>query len=189
MKLRDRSSSDLPELVTLLRRVHEMDNYPTVWPADPTGWLLNVNSLGAWVAESDGRIAAHVSLDRTGAGARTDVWVHATGHPPDDLAEITRLFIAPTHRGAGIGHLLLRHAVQIAHDLGLWPVLDVRHDGRTEASRLYAAAGWRLVGTAPRRLSPELELPFDCWLGPSPVDPQTADTDCPIEQDADGYLH
>ena len=168
MRVRDRHSSDVPELVALLQRVHDEDNYPTVWPVDPPGWLVNVDGLGAWVADAAGAIVGHVSLDPPGSGARTDVWVESTGHPSTDLAEVTRLFIAPQHRGTGLGQRLLGRAVDAAHRLGLWPVLDVRHNGRAGASHLYAAAGWRFIGTAPRRLTPELVLPFDCWLGPYP---------------------
>lgn len=170
VSLRDRTSSDIPVLVDLLRRVHDEDNYPTVWPADPAGWLVSADSLGASVAEFDGDIAGHVSLDRAGSGARTDVWVEATGHPSNALGEVTRLFIDPQHRGVGIGRQLIGRAVDTAHRLGLWPVLDVRQNGRASASRLYAAAGWRFIGTAPHRLSHELVLPFDCWLGPPPPD-------------------
>ena len=57
-----------------------------------------------------------------------------------------------------------------AHRLGRWPVLDVRHEGRSGADRLYNSAGWHHIGVVQRRLSGEIVLPFDCWIGPKPDD-------------------
>ncbi|MGI8680426.1 MAG: GNAT family N-acetyltransferase [Jatrophihabitans sp.] len=96
------------------------------------------------------------------------MWIAATQRPIERLAEVTRLFAAPQARGTGVGRRLLQQAVDAAHRLDFWPVLDVRHNGRSGASRLYETAGWRLAGSAPLRLAPEVVLPFDCWIGPPP---------------------
>jgi GNAT superfamily N-acetyltransferase len=156
MQLRERTGCDLSGLSVLLRRVHESDGYPTVWPSDVDRWLVRDSGYGAWVGELDGALVGHVGLARPSTPAGTELWTAAAQRPVERLAAVTRLFAAPETRGAGVGRRLLQHAAEAAHRLGLWPVLDVRHDGRPGASRLYAAAGWHLVGTAPRRLASEL---------------------------------
>ena len=169
MRVRERTAGDLHGLSGLLRRVHEIDGYPTVWPSDAKRWLVRDGEYGAWVGELDGALVGHVGLTSPSTPAGTQLWATTTQRPVDQLAEVARLFAAPEARGAGVGRQLLQHAAEAAHRLGLWPVLDVRHDGRADASGLYAAAGWHLVGTAPRRLTgSELVLPFDCWIGPPP---------------------
>lgn len=37
--LRERTPEDMPALSALLRRVHDTDGYPTVWPGDVSSWL------------------------------------------------------------------------------------------------------------------------------------------------------
>lgn len=112
---------------------------------------------------------SHVGFARPGSHAATEVWTAATQRPVERLAEVTRLFAAPEARGSGVGRRLLQQAVDAAHRLDLWPVLDVRHDGRPGASRLYEAAGWRPAGRVPLGLAPDVVLPFDCWIGPPPA--------------------
>jgi len=155
-------------LSVLLRRVHETDGYPTVWPSDVGRWLVSDNANEAWVADLNGSVVGHVSLSRPESRAATKVWITATQRPIKGLAAVTRLFAAPEARGTGVGPRLLQHAVDAAHRLDRWPVLDVRQDGRAGASHLYEAAGWRLVGSAPLRLAPEVVFPFGCWIGPPP---------------------
>jgi GNAT superfamily N-acetyltransferase len=166
--LRVRTPADVPALAEVLRRVREADDYPTVWPDDVDGWITGNGNYGAWVAVHDENLAGQVGLTRPGAKAGTQRWAEATQRGSERLAEVTRLFVDPDVRGLGIGRQLLQRAVEGAHELGLWPVLDVRHDGRPGASRLYEAAGWRLIDSAPRRLAPEVVRPFHCWIGPPP---------------------
>ena len=168
MSVRDRTAADLPCLVDMLRRVHEADGYPTVWPGDAIRWLTGSGTYGAWVADQNGTVAGHVGLSRASAQPTSQAWARATQRPGEQLAEVTRLFSAPEARGTGIGRQLLQRAAAAAHHLGLWPVLEVRHDGRPGACRLYDAAGWHLAGTVQRRLTAEIVLPFDCWIGPEP---------------------
>ena len=62
---------------------------------------------------------------------------------PGGLGEVTRVFVEPAARGAGVGGLLMRAVEDAARDQGLSRVrLDTRSD-LTEARRLYARNGYQ----------------------------------------------
>ncbi len=62
-----------------------------------------------------------------------------------DVAELTRVFVRPGHRGTGGGGLLLAAAESAARGFGVRTVrLDTRHD-LVEARGLYAKHGYREV--------------------------------------------
>jgi GNAT superfamily N-acetyltransferase len=62
---------------------------------------------------------------------------------PGALGEVTRVFVEPAARGAGLGGLLMRAVEDAARDRGLTRVrLDTRSD-LTEARRLYARNGYQ----------------------------------------------
>lgn len=122
--VRPRRTEDLPFLVEVLHAVHVADDYPTVWPPDPVGWLDPPGLVGAWVAEQDGVLVAHGALkDEAGAP-----WV-------------SRLFTDPVARGSGAAGAVL-DAVVAAAGPGLR--LDVLDDGAT-AIGFYERRGWRLL--------------------------------------------
>ncbi|MGI8680425.1 MAG: hypothetical protein ACR2LX_17425 [Jatrophihabitans sp.] len=54
MNLRERTPADTQALSALLRRVHDTDGYPTVWPGDVGSWLAGDDAYGAWVADLKG---------------------------------------------------------------------------------------------------------------------------------------
>ena len=171
VSLRQRKEADLPVLAVVLRQVHEADGYPKRWPADPEHWLASKAEYGAWVAEVAGELSGHIGLDDVSEHACQPVWLAATGRRREELAEVTRLFVAPNARGTGIGRRLLSRAVEAAHARGAWPVLEVTADGRAAAGRLYLASGWQLVGGAPWFPGDGRKLAVDCWMGPAPPVP------------------
>jgi GNAT superfamily N-acetyltransferase len=59
---------------------------------------------------------------------------------------LSRLYVAPGARGCGLGAELLAVAVEYAHSVGLWPVLDVVTDGGA-AVELYERQGWERMLT------------------------------------------
>jgi GNAT superfamily N-acetyltransferase len=62
-----------------------------------------------------------------------------------DTGEVTRLFVAPPHRGLGLGDLLMTQLERQARDRGLTRLrLDTRHD-LIEARGLYSRRGFREV--------------------------------------------
>ncbi len=184
VRLRERTAADLPALGVLLREVHETDGYPKRWPADPEGWLSGKAEYGAWVAEAAGGSCGHIGLHEVRAEDCRPSWAAATGRRPEQLAEVSRLFVAPPARGLGIGRRLLHRAVQAAHARGAWPVLDVVADGRSAAEDLYRACGWQCLGPAAWFPGDGRELAVNCWIGPAPVHSQPTATTLPARADS-----
>jgi GNAT superfamily N-acetyltransferase len=144
--------------------LHRSDGYPVSWPEDPVGWLSPTGTLAAWVVEVDDRIAGHVALRAVAADSGAAVWSDATGLPPDRLAAITRLFVSPDDRGAGLGGALLDAACAEAATRDLRPVLDVTAKDRA-AIRLYDRRGWRRAHSEPWAFAPETMLHY--YVAPS----------------------
>jgi GNAT superfamily N-acetyltransferase len=148
MQLRPRQPADIPTCVAVLAVVHAADGYPLGWPADPAAWLTPAGLLAAWVAETgQQRVTGHVALCRA-AGDEAAVWSTASALPPERLAEVARLFVAPGARGQGVGAALLAEASAWARAHDLRPALQVlNHDHAAVA--LYERAGWHRVATGP----------------------------------------
>ncbi|MGW5736523.1 MULTISPECIES: GNAT family N-acetyltransferase [Streptomyces] len=167
--VRPRLDPDLPACVEALRQVHLTDGYPTNWPARPADWLAGGGLLGAWVAALGGRVAGHVALCRsTPDDVAPGVWSGRTGTDVDEIAVVSRLFVAPEARGRGIGALLLARVVAEAGELGLFPVLDVVASD-TSATALYERTGWRFLGTGLQHWSPEQTVTVRCYAAPDPT--------------------
>ncbi|MGL4176230.1 MAG: GNAT family N-acetyltransferase [Dermatophilaceae bacterium] len=146
--IRDRTASDLPELVRLLGDQQAGSGYPMRWPLPfpVEDFLVRPGELGAWVAADDaGAVVGHVSVLDPRPGWDTDAWVAATGMRVDHLAAVSVLVVDRASAGRGIGRALLGRAVDHARDLGRTPVLDVAGDA-TRAVELYRRHGWQVVG-------------------------------------------
>jgi GNAT superfamily N-acetyltransferase len=142
--VRPRAARDLGECLRVLEAVHHADGYPNYWPDDPARWLSPTETLGAWVAEADGLVLGHIVLRAATAEAGVQAWFDATGLPPERLASVTRFFVSPELRGAGIGGALLDAACAEAAARGLRPALEVVETDR-DAGSLYERRGWRRV--------------------------------------------
>jgi GNAT superfamily N-acetyltransferase len=118
--------------VTLLRAVHEADNYPMIWQVDADRWIDPPDLLGAWVAELDGALVGHLLL---GPIHQADIL------PGTQAVEAMRLFVHPSRRGLGIAAALLRAAITCAGDR---PVVLVVVDG-TPAVAAYQRLGWKEI--------------------------------------------
>jgi GNAT superfamily N-acetyltransferase len=135
--IRRRRAADMERCVRALRRVHELDDYPMVWPRDPVRWLSPAATYEAWVAErvdedGAGELIGHVLLQRTASPA---------------TLEIARLFVEPAGRGLGLGAALLEAAGARAGADGYGLELEVVADERSHAIALYERTGWRRTGT------------------------------------------
>lgn len=163
--VRRRTDDDLDACVRLLREVHEHDGYPVSWPERPAAWITPPTTVGAWVAELDGRPAGHVGLagPRPGEGA-PGVWAGRPGAAPAVM--VNRLYVSPSARGHGLGALLLAEAVAEARTRGLQPVLDVAaHDGAAVA--LYERLGWRRLATVAQEWGPHGTVAVHCYAHPA----------------------
>jgi GNAT superfamily N-acetyltransferase len=133
----------MPECVAVLRRVHEMNGYPSRWPRDPAGWLTPTGLEAAWVAVDDDSIVGQAVLVR---GVNTSCLMRATGRDASEFGLVARLYVDPAARRVGRARALLETATSYAVAHGLQPVLDVVADSLA-AVALYEGAGWQLVGT------------------------------------------
>lgn len=141
MRIHERAETDLDPLVEVLRRTHDA-GYPALWPETPREWISPDGLCGAWVAIDGDEVVGHVG-----------VAVPAPGR----MAEVTRLFVDPAHRGKGIADALLDAAEHGAP--GTHVRLDVTEES-TGAWRLYERRGWCLTGRGPADWStPSGEVP------------------------------
>ncbi|MFD3487406.1 GNAT family N-acetyltransferase [Streptomyces sp. NPDC058665] len=166
ISVRHRDAADLDACVRVLAEVHQSDGYPVNWPQEPLGWLAPPESLAAWVALLDGRIAGHLCLSRARPGdAAPDLWSGRTGTSPEETAVVSRLYVSPKARGHGIGALLLGEAVREARERGLHPVLDVVTSDRSAAA-LYERQGWTLMATGEQRWGPDRTVQVHSYAAP-----------------------
>ena len=129
--LRPRAPLDLPALVAALRRVHERDGYPSVWPEDPRAFVQGGAPLAAWVAEVGDAPAGQVLLCRApGEGGGL---------------EVKRLFVAPEARGWRLAEQLMLAAQAEGERRGGELTLQVQEKNRA-AQRLYGRLGWVQTG-------------------------------------------
>ena len=141
VQIRPRRATDLPQCVDALAEVHRTDAYPQRWPVDPAAWLDPSDSLGAWVADSDGAILGHVVVTTC-----TDdpTLAQTIGRPFSEMARVSRLFVTPAGRGSGLARDLLAQAGSFALHAGFGLALDVVDDS-ANAIAVYEHLGWRLV--------------------------------------------
>ncbi|MEW2391173.1 GNAT family N-acetyltransferase [Streptomyces venezuelae] len=169
LRLRERSGQrDLEACVGVLAAVHKADGYPVNWPEQPGVWLEGTDAIGAWVAELDGRVVGHVGLSRPGAGDEAPgLWCEEAATVPEEVAVMSRLYVAPDARGHGIGALLMGRATREARGRGLHPVLDVVSSDRS-ATALYERMGWQLLGVAEQEWEPGQRVVLHCYAAPRP---------------------
>lgn len=143
--IRERVGADLVRCAEILGAVHELDGYPVHLGDDPAAFLEVPDCLGAWVAEESGALLGHVLLRQRAHDAVMARAAESTGRPPEALAVVGRLFVAPEGRGRGIGGALLDAAAGRAFEIGRHPVLDVVSEHH-RAIAMYTRAGWQCCG-------------------------------------------
>ena len=88
-----------------------------------------------WIAEVDGRQVGHVFLVKHPSQAHT--------------AKLRLLFVEPSARGTGLGHVLVSECVQFARTAGFRKVVLWTQSILTAAHRIYQTAGFQLVKEEP----------------------------------------
>lgn len=139
--IRPRREEDIPALVAILVRVHELDGYPVEGVAEPEAWLRHRHELQSWSAIEDSKPIGHITL--TSATSDDDaarLWHEQTGGCMERLAIPARLFVDPDHRGTGAGRLLMEAAVAFAQVRSLAIAFDVMLKDHS-AIRLYERLG------------------------------------------------
>jgi GNAT superfamily N-acetyltransferase len=159
-RLRPRTDGDLEACAEVLAEVHRTDGYPVHWPDRPDEWVARASSIGAWVAELDGRIVGHVGLSEAAADDR------AAGMRGEPSAVVGRLFVSPAARGHGVGARLMDQAVTAARSAGRHPVLHVVAT-RADATAFYERLGWTLMGTVEETWNPGQTVSIHCYAAPS----------------------
>jgi GNAT superfamily N-acetyltransferase len=136
IRIRVRRPADVDKSVRALALVHQGGTYPTNWPADPAGWLTPTDMIRSWVGvDPQDTVVGHLLL-RGGPAGEVGV------------AHVSRLFVTPDARGAGLGAALLDEARQWATARGLSLALEVVVEEGSSAVALYERTGWRRVRTA-----------------------------------------
>ena len=149
VQVRERRAQDLPLLARVLAEQQPRSHYPLRWPLPfpVEEFLVRPGELGAWVATRGDEVVGHASVLEPSPGPETDGWVRGTGLPADRLAVLAVLFVATAVRGRGVGGRLMDTVTDRCRELGRMPVLDVVRT-HTDASEVYRARGWQVVGEA-----------------------------------------
>lgn len=123
MQLRDALEDDLPEIVgiynsTIPTRVATADTRP-ISVADRESWLRERDAARRplWVAEDSGAMASGAMASGAIAGwlSVDDFKVRPAYHPTAEVA----VYVAESHRGRGVGRLLVGEAVRRGPELGV----------------------------------------------------------------------
>jgi DNA-binding MarR family transcriptional regulator/GNAT superfamily N-acetyltransferase len=102
-----------------------------------------------WVAEREGRILGSVFI------------VEEPGEP--NTARLRLLYVEPEARGLGIGQALVRECTQFARKAGYARIKLWTHAVLDSARRIYAAEGYRIVGSEVQEEFGKPEL-SETWL-------------------------
>jgi len=163
---RARRLEDIDDCVAMLGLVHTTDGYPSRWPDDPRRWLTPDGFVGARVAADTRGLSGHVLLHRPTGDADAS-WVSAAAAlPPERTALVSRLFVAPRARGAGVGVDLLQTVVKEASTRGLRTALAVAESDHA-ARALHERCGWQHVDSTPWTWSGGGRTVLHCYLGPA----------------------
>jgi GNAT superfamily N-acetyltransferase len=143
--VRDRTEDDLGPCLEIARAVKAQDNYPPLGSIDIEWFLRPAEQQAAWVAAEHTSVVGHVALHSAVDYVSTRLASDYLERPQSELGVVSRLYVDPARRGAGVGHALLDHVTTAALEQGLHPVLDVAThlDG---AVALYEAVGWKRIG-------------------------------------------
>lgn len=185
MTIRRAVSTDLPEVIMILRSAADWlhargydqwpDGSPTLGPAKISAQIARGEF---WLVTEDGEAAACVAISGDGD---TDFWT------PCELAEpavyLSKLAIARSYAGRGLGAVLLRWACDRAASLGVkWVRLDVWRTN-TDLQSYYRERGWEQLRIAevPGRRSgalfqrPAVPDPVAAAMFPPREEPQLPD--------------
>jgi GNAT superfamily N-acetyltransferase len=146
--------------------VKAQDDYPPRGPIDVDWFLAPAEQLAAWVAEEESSVVGHIALHSAADYASTRLASTHLGCARSGLGLIARLFVAPGHRGSGVGQALVARATASALERGLQPVLDVATH-LDSAVHLYESVGWHRVGEVTLTVWDEPPISLYVYIAPT----------------------
>jgi GNAT superfamily N-acetyltransferase len=159
VRIRPKEQRDVDDLVGLLAEVQRTDGYPRFLRGDRARFVTPPYERSAWVAVRDGAVVGHVALHDAASDPTCDAACRATGLPPERLAVLARLLVAPGVRRRGVARALVGVATEAAHAQGRRVVLDVVQDAT--AVGFYDALGWQRIEALRLDLGPVV---LDLWV-------------------------
>lgn len=154
--------------MTILRRTHQEDGYPTYWPKDPDRFVAPPYERTAWVAVLDAVLVGHIAVHDASQDPAHSMAAEAAGDARPQLAAVGRLFTSSEHRRRGVAGSLLDQAVDAAHHDGRRPFLNVVQR-LTGAVALYERSGWINLGPLSITFADSNSLELFAFLGPPPA--------------------
>lgn len=142
--IRPRTDADLGDCVAVLQVLYETEKYPLGANRNLRDFLTDKKNQQCWVAvagtDNGDTIVGHVSTSSTAWDVGIDLWRDLY---PDtkETALLSRLFVLPQHRGAGVAAKLVEAAAAFNAKQEVRLLLTVAADSRA-ALRLYRRLGW-----------------------------------------------
>jgi GNAT superfamily N-acetyltransferase len=146
VRIRLRTSSDVPTLIKILNAVYDLTKYPVDGPASFSGRFRSPKALQSFVALQGGTLTGHAELqDATTMNPAVVNAIMNLG-PIESYAALVSLFVDPAMQGKGIGVRLVEEAISWGRANGRRLVLIVL-DKDKAAIRMYEKMKWmRLEG-------------------------------------------
>jgi L-amino acid N-acyltransferase YncA len=144
MNIRDAQAADLPAIVEIYNaaipsRLSTADLEPvTVESRQQWFQQYSPDRRPIWVLESEGAIAAWISL--------TSFY---RGRPAYDATAEISIYIAPNHQRQGYGKLLVQRMIDICPKLGVTTLLAMYFDHNTGSRKLFEGLGFQPMGHLP----------------------------------------
>lgn len=168
VEIRVRETSDLPNLIKILRAVYAVSGYPVIGIDDPIPFIAPPDSLQAWVATLNRQIVGQIVVMKPSPEDQAVEAFLKQGGQLSQVGSVVRLFVDPRVHGVGLGKMLIRHAVSWAGGVGKRLVLYVL-DKDMSAMGLYEKLGWTRIGEGTFQ-NPEGKI----WTSFSYISPEAA---------------
>lgn len=169
--IRPRIEADIPSTVAALTTLYKAENYPLGANRNLQDFLTNPKNETSWVTLSPttGKIIGHVATSTKAHDDCLDVWrsLHSDEHESGKLAVLSRLFVLPDGRRAGLAAELVEIAVRWNAERGIRLLLAVMVSS-TAAIRLYDRLGWMRYGVSHPVLPDGEVAEAICFAGPAP---------------------
>lgn len=163
LTIRPATPTDLPAIMTLIRRVvplmNEAGNFQ--WSADYPNEAVfqeDIRQQQLWVAELDGQLLGIAALTNNAQDAE---YAQADWDPATPAVVTHRLAVDPAAQGKGVAAALLQQAEVLARE---WRLNTLRVDTNSEnaaTQRLFPKLGYRFAGEITLGFRPGLR--FFCY--------------------------